>query len=175
MLNLWTSVTISSFCPSFVWLLVWALLFSDSSSAALLILWKTVSLLAVPDFLHVHSFTIMALRFNLSSSYFLKCYSFRFLVRCPLLSNLRDLSVDLCFCPPGPSFELFLFFHPSLPSTLPPPHPLAVARHPACSSCGLWQRGATAPSPADRLQALPALLLPAASTRLTAAAATTEK
>ena len=81
-------------------------------SAALLILWKTVSLLAVADFLHVHSFTIMALRFDLSSSYFLKCYSFRFLVRCPLLSNLRDLSVDLCFCPPGPSFELFLFFPP---------------------------------------------------------------
>ena len=106
-----------------------------TSSAALLILWKTVSLLAVPDFLHVHSFTIMALRFNPSSSYFLKCYSFRFLVRCPLLSNLRDLSVDLCFCPAGPSFELFLFFHPSVPSTLPPPHPLAVARHPGNSGC----------------------------------------
>ena len=102
-----------------------------TSSAALLILWKTVSLVAVADFLHVHSFTIMALRFNLSSSYFLKW----FLVRCPLLSNLRDLSVDLCFCPAGPSFELFLFFHPSVPSTLPPPHPLVVARHPGNSGC----------------------------------------
>ena len=30
MLNPWTSVTISSFCPSFVSLLVWALLFSNS-------------------------------------------------------------------------------------------------------------------------------------------------
>ena len=94
-----------------------------TSSAALLILWKTVSLLAFADFLHVHSFTYMALRFNLSSSYFLKCYSFRFLVRCPLLQTCVTCPLICVFVQQVQVSSCFFFSTPRCPQRCHPRTP----------------------------------------------------
>lgn len=89
-------------------------------------------------------FFFMALRFNTSSflKIFLPQFSSRFSLFVVLsLSKLRDLSLELCFCPapscvcPGFSTSLTPPPHwpvvPPFPSTmLPPPHPFPLAWHP---------------------------------------------